>query len=388
MLAAGLALSLVAGADPALALPKPRADQWWLATMGVQEAWKRSTGRGVTIALIDSLPNLRLPEFKGADLRRGRSFYLKKHNLPMTNQIKSHGTGMLAAMTARGGGSGYVGVAPDVSVLVIPYSFTSNERAPIRYAVDQGADIISMSFAGLGIVLNEPRCEVGLQEAINYAAERDVVLVTSAGNNDSGRNMEVHPAMCPGVLTVAGLARNLKPRKNAIKQNYVAVAAPSEDLVKLPYSGVPYRGDGGTSTAAAFTSAALALIRSAHPTESARQIVSRLLYTAQDVHTEGRDDVTGYGLIRPDKALTTDVPPGFANTVYDRLDAFNKKEAAWKDARDNPPPFTVGGDPEDRKEITSDWERYGPWLLGGLLLTLATAVSGLFLLRRKRRPQQ
>ena len=156
----------------------------------------------------------------------------------------------------------------------------------------------------------------------------------------------------------------------------------------MNYNGSSYQGDGGTSTATAFTSAALALIRSAHPTESARQSVSRLLYTAQDVHTEGRDDVTGYGLIRPDKAITTDVPPGFANTVYDRLDAFNKKEAEWKDTLENPPPFTVGGDPEDRKEITSDWERYGPWLLGGAFLTLTTALTAFVLLRRKRRSQQ
>ncbi len=387
MLAAGLALSLVAGADPAFALPKPRADQWWFSQMGVQEAWKRSTGRGVTIALIDSMPNLKLPEFKGADTRQGRAFYRNRHKFPITSVIKNHGTGMLAAIAAQGGGSGYAGAAPDVSVLIVPFSFATSSREAIRYAVDQGADIINMSFAGLEIFVSEPRCEGYLQEAINYAVERDVVLVAGAGNNESGRNMEIRPAMCPGVLAVGGLAKNLEPRKKAVKQDYVAVAAPSEDMAALRYSGA-LETTGGTSFATALTSASLALLRSAYPTESARQIVSRLLYTAQDVHTPGPDPVTGHGLIRPDKALTATVPPGFANPVYDRFDTFTKKEAEWKDAIENPPPFTVGANPEGRDEITSDWQRYGPWLLGGAFLTLTAALSAFFLLRRKRRPQQ
>ncbi|WP_157963988.1 S8 family serine peptidase [Actinocorallia populi] len=369
-------------------MPKPRGDQWWLSAMGVQKAWEQSTGRGVTIALIDSRPNLDLPEFDGADVREGDKFN-KRQNPALKGGIdKHHGTGMLAAIAAQGGGSGYVGVAPDVTVLAVSITALDRSELAIRYAIDQGADVVSMSFSSVNPVINDLRCDADLEDVIAYAAERDVVLVAAAGNNRSDSNLTFQPAMCPGVVAVGGLSRKLKPRKKALEQDYIAVAAPSEKVFGLSYSGAAALDDGGTSTATAYTSAAVALLRAKHPGESARQIVSRLLYTAQDVHTPGRDDFTGYGLIRPDRAMTAEVPAGFANPVYDRLDAFTKKQAERKELLENPPPFTVGGDPEDRREITSDRERYGPWLIGGLLFTLAAAVSGLLVFRRKRRTQQ
>lgn len=393
MLAAGLALTLVVCAGPAVAVPKPRKDQWWMSAMGVQDAWKRSTGRGVTIALIDTRPNTELPEFRGADIRSGRSFDKKKPMLPgyedgyedFVLKNKDHGTSMLAAMVAQGHGSGYVGVAPDVTVLTIPHDLAQEYRTAIRYAVDQGADIVSMSFGGAVPVVSQRVCETNLQEAITYASERDTILVAAVGNNKTGADAFIEPGMCPGVLTVAGLSRDLEPRKNALKKEYIDVAAPSEEVLSLQHSGALLKGDGGTSTATAFTSASLALIRAAHPDESARQIVSRLLYAAQDVHTPGHDPVTGFGLIRPDLAIDATVPAGFVNPVYDGLDTFNREKAEAQDRIDNPPPFTVGARPPGSDTARSDWETYGPWLLGaGLLAVAAGLVSVLVVFRRRR----
>lgn len=383
---AGSALAFVVGAGPVSAVPKPRGDQWWLSTTGIQQAWKQSTGRGVTVALLDGKPVLGLPEFRGAHIREGRDF--RRYGDGFSNPIKwneDHGTAMLSLIAAQGGGNGYQGAAPDAEVLTVPMNGGTDFRKSLRYAIDQGADVINMSFGGADVSVAEPVCDVELQELVDDAVEHDVVLVVAAGNNVSSENLPDIPALCPGVLAVAGLSKELTLRKRPVRQPYIAIAAPSEEVFSLSNSGAVGVGDGGTSSAAALTTAAIALLRSAHPDESARQIVARLLYTAQDVHTPGRDDHTGYGLIRPDRALTATVPPGFANTVYDRFDAWHEEQAAWKDKIENPPDFAVGGDPNRERSAGSDWETYGPWLLGAGALSLAAVFTGFLVFRRKRR---
>ena len=263
-------------------------------------------------------------------------------------------------------------------------SVSSNMGELIRYAVDQGADVVSMSFSRLNPVIDELHCDADLEDAIIYAAEHDVVLVASAGNNESGENLTFEPAMCPGVVAVGGLSRRSAPKEGALHHDYIAVAAPSGSMPVLSASGGLSRVDGGTSSAAALTAGAIALIRAAHPGESARQAVARLLYTARDVHTPGRDDYTGYGLIRPDLALAAEVPAGFSNAVYERFDTFAKEQANWKDAVENPPDFTVGGDPDRKRRTTNDWQTYGPWLLGAGVLALAAVLAVAVLFRRSR----
>jgi len=386
MLVAGLALASVVGAGPVSAVPKPRGDQWWLSTTGIQRAWKQSTGRGVTVALIDGKPALGLPEFRGARIRKGRDFrgYGDAFSKPI-EWDQAHGTHMLSLIAAQGGGSGFQGAAPDAEVLTIAMNGGTDFREALKYAIDQGVDVVNMSFGGADVSVGEPVCEAGVQEVVDYAAEHDVVLVAGAGNNGTSANLPVMPAMCPGILTAAGLSRELTLRKRPVHQPYIAIAAPSEGISVLHDSGVVWRKDGGTSSAAALTTAAIALLRSAHPGESARQIVARLLYSAQDVHTPGWDDHTGYGLIRPDRALTATVPPGFANTVYDRFDAWHREQNELKQQRENPPDFAVGGDPNRERSTSSDWETYAPWLLGAGALSLAAVFTGFLVFRRRRR---
>jgi hypothetical protein len=50
-------------------------------------------------------------------------------------------------------------------------------------------------------------------------------------------------------------------------------------------------------------------------------VVARLLATARDVGVPGRDDVFGYGVIRPYQAITENVPAEAPNPIFDRLPA-------------------------------------------------------------------
>src|SRR5690606_12899268 len=120
-----------------------------------------------------------------------------------------HGT--LVASLAAGReieeGVGMIGVAPEASLLSISVSFSPSSPVPfvnqiadaMVWAVDNGADVINLSFT-----TNTLEWDESWDEAFLYAAEHDVVVVVAAGNRDSGTTIVGAPATIPGVLTVAG----------------------------------------------------------------------------------------------------------------------------------------------------------------------------------------
>ncbi len=120
----------------------------------------------------------------------------------------------------------------------------------IYYAVDHGAKVINMSFS------TEAR-SVELKRAINYAASRGVICVSSAGNN--GTRLRVYPAAFDDVLGV-GSTSNLDARSTF--SNFgedVQLAAPGEGIITT-YPGGHYAAAWGTSFSAAFVSGGAALL--------------------------------------------------------------------------------------------------------------------------------
>jgi subtilisin family serine protease len=67
---ASLALALaVLPAESAQAAPSPRNEEWWFSAWAIQKRiWPITTGRGITIAVVDSGVNASLPELRGAVL--------------------------------------------------------------------------------------------------------------------------------------------------------------------------------------------------------------------------------------------------------------------------------------------------------------------------------
>lgn len=104
----------------------------------------------------------------------------------------------------------------------------------------------------------------------------------------------------------------------------MAVAAPGEELVAA-VSYPPVRKGwlldddlSGTSCSTALVSGLVALTRAKYPSLSAREVLRRITYTAQDVPPHGHDKRTGHGVVRPYEALTAEIPAGAPNPVYDR----------------------------------------------------------------------
>jgi type VII secretion-associated serine protease mycosin len=290
-----------------------------------------SKGKHVTVAVLDGgveqdIPELRNVVLPGLDLT-GRETDGRRDL-----DKASHGTRMAVLIAGRPvDAESMSGVAPEASIL--PVALGGNGQFPdaaglqtaraIRWSTDHDANVINMSYGGD----RASGCPALLQSAILYALDHNVVLVAGAGNDGGGANLPIAPALCPGVVAVGAVDRDGRPWASSERQNYVDLAGPGVAVVSIGREGAARSGT-GTSDAAALVSGAVALVRARFPGMPARQVVSRLLATARDAGPPGKDDQTGYGIVRPLNALTADVPADAPNPVYDEVDRLRNSVAA------------------------------------------------------------
>lgn len=367
-----LVFGAVAWPGSAAAAPNPRPDEWWFKSWGVQtHLWPLSEGEGVTVALIDTGVQANLPELRGVvlpgmDAENGSGD--GRQDLDSFNKPPGHGTAMASLIAAQGRGTGLVGVAPGAKILPIVAQSNPAYTKGIRFAADKGAQVINLSQAVPG------PCPRGLQEAIAYALGKDAVIVAGTGNDGDGANSSNSPANCKGVLTVGAVDSEFNPWEKTQRQSYVKVAAPGVDMRVILKDGKLYRGK-GTSDAAAVTSAAVALIRAEHPKMKNREVVRQLIASAKDIYEKGKDNRTGYGIIRPYRPLAGKAPKGTANPVFDEFDRWmktNNPEGATSTA-----PASAKGDDDSS---SPNFLVYGA--IAAVLL--AVCVFGFFFSRRKR----
>jgi subtilisin family serine protease len=132
----------------------------------------------------------------------------------------------------------------------------------IRYAVQNGAQVINMSF-GTYYPSNS------LQSAIQYAQQHHVLLAAAAGNDNTSRPQ--YPAAYSGVMTTA--ATDLLDRKAKFSNygKYIFVDAPGVNIISA-YPGGYYSIVSGTSFSAPAVAATAALVRSLRTTGVAKSI--------------------------------------------------------------------------------------------------------------------
>lgn len=320
-LALGILASLVVAA-PASA-DQVRDQEYWLDDYGIRAAWNTTQGAGVTIAIIDTGVDGSVPELAGAVVGGADFSGLGAANgqRPVGSEGSEHGTMVASLAAGRGTGTnaGVIGAAPAASILAISIGFgegstSSDEQiaAAVRFAVDQGADVINMS-----LTRNTRDWPPSWDKAFLYAAEHDVVVVAAAGNRGSGTTEVGAPATMPGVLTVGGVDVNGEASFDASSQGItIGVSAPSEDLV-----GVVPGGDhvlwNGTSGATPIVAGIVALVRAAHPELDAANVINRVIATAHDAGAPGTDPIYGFGLVDAAAAVTATVPAVTANPMGD-----------------------------------------------------------------------
>lgn len=223
-------------------------------------------------------------------IKPGFTHYGNNHYEGEHAEHGTHVAGIIAANsenTLGGRGVAY-GCAEIMTLRAVP---DGDERDidianAIRYAVDNGAQVINMSF-GKGLSPNKELVD----EAVEYATKNNVLLVHAAGNDSENNDVvENYPnpsyrsgGTATSYLTVGASSYSLKKDLPAAFSNYgqtaVDLFAPGYEI----YSTVPdneFKFNSGTSMAAPVVSGVAALVWSYHPELTAIQVKELLMETA------------------------------------------------------------------------------------------------------------
>ena len=297
-----------------------RDRQYWLQDYGIEQAWTITRGAGVRIAIIDTGVDGSHQDLEGAVVAGADFSGLGSTNgqTPVGSD-RRHGTMVASLAAGRGNGvrNGVIGSAPEAEIISASISFGGGAVSPddqiaraVRFAVDAGADVISLS-----LTRNTRDWPETWDDAFTYAADRDVVVIAAAGNRGSGTVAVGAPATMPGVLAVGGVTQEGIASDAASSQGIsLGVMAPSEGLVgAIPGGG--YVSWSGTSGAAPIVAGIAALVRAAYPQMSADNVINRILVSARPVSDQVPDPLYGYGLVNAYEALTREVPSVSANPL-------------------------------------------------------------------------
>jgi subtilisin family serine protease len=200
----------------------------------------------------------------------------------------THVAGIIGAV--RGNGTGVDGIAPAVRLMAVRAVPNGDERDKdvanaIRYAVDNGAQVVNMSF---GKAFSPQKAAV--DEAVRYAESRGVLLVHGAGND--GENVDMAPNFPTPAYTGGGRASNwievgashwkgadsLAASFSNYGRTQVDVFAPGVDIYSA-VAGGKYKRESGTSMASPVVAGVAAFLMSYYPTLTAAD-VKRIIVTS------------------------------------------------------------------------------------------------------------
>lgn len=286
-----------------------KSTPWSLQRILLDQLWDQATGKGVTVAVIDTGVDNSNKQLSGA-VAGGKSYV----DGSATDDIEGHGTrvaGIIAARPLKG--TGFVGIAPDAKILSYRYTGGEGEdgqgdsgtmSAAIRDAVAKGADVINIS----SDTANK-KDALGLRLAVADAVRKGALIVAAAGNDGADGNRDkTYPASYDGVLAVAASDRNDERAFFSQSGDFVDVAAPGVGMVSTVPKGGQCTAD-GTSFAAPYVAGVAALLKQKHPDWKASQIATRIEETAQRPGREP-DPFIGWGVVDPVAALSDDSTPG------------------------------------------------------------------------------
>jgi hypothetical protein len=182
--------------------------------------------------------------------------------------------------------------------------------AGIAWAVRHGADVINVSMSTRPSDAALP----ALKAALDLAHRKDVVVVASGGNQDQDAPFTQvrYPAGGRGVIGVAASNPTGGVDDWSIHGPQNDVSAPGANvLISFHANGDCLAGQDHayTSWATGFVSGLAAQLRERYPKESADQIAYRIMASADRPRLSERDDVEGWGEIRPYSALTMSIDP-------------------------------------------------------------------------------
>ncbi|MCK5607992.1 S8 family serine peptidase, partial [Candidatus Pacearchaeota archaeon] len=222
---------------------------------------------------------------------------------------EGHGTHVSGIITGNGvyeiNGNYATGVSPGADIMVGKvcgpiYCYDSDIEAGIEWAVDNGADIISMSLGGgdyTGYCDEDP-----LANKSNWAVDQGVVVIASSGNYGSA---VVAPACGTKVIAVGAVDENDVKASFSNPGTALDFVAPGVSILStyschtpgLSCDNIYYAYGSGTSMATPHVAGMVALILQIDSSLTPSEVKQVLIDTAIDLGVTGKDDSYGYGRI-------------------------------------------------------------------------------------------
>lgn len=282
----------------------------WPSSVG-----ERACGKGVRIALVDTGINADHAVFEGRSIDLVR---IGDDDLEPSGH--QHGTAV-AALLAGSADSRTPGLLPNAELVAIDafHRARGDDDRSDAYTLVRALDAaLAREVSVVNLSLAGPANDL-LKRAVTVASDRAVVV--AAVGNDGPNAEPAFPAAYPGVIGVTAVDRGKRVYRRAGRGEHVDIAAPGVDVwTAASVSGG--RPKTGTSFAAPFVTAAVALLKASQPTLTTAQVKTRLSQSAQDLGDDGRDPVFGWGLLDASDFCAGDIPsaeapiaPAVAETV-------------------------------------------------------------------------
>ena len=320
--------SQTAGKDPQM------AKQWGMLDNGVEAAWKINTGAPIIVAVIDTGVDYTHEDLVGQMWRNTKEIadnnidddnngyvddivgwdMLSDDNKPydmyssnlmdiLNGANPGHGTHCAGSIGAAVNNSkGIVSVAPNTKIMAIRFigdegGTTTAAVKGIKYAVDNGAKILSNSWGSEGEDSENPDENKMLVEAIQYAMDHDVLFIAAAGNssrNNDTDKLKAYPASYEheNIVAVAAIdSANRIASFSNFGAKSVDLGAPGVKIMST-VPGSRYQDAiseilganwDGTSMAAPYVAGAAALYWSSHPGKNFKEVKDAILASVKPI---------------------------------------------------------------------------------------------------------
>jgi subtilisin family serine protease len=233
----------------------PRSAQilpWAINDFHVQKIWHKSNGDNVIVAVIDTGCDSNHIDIK-ENIINGYNVISQSNNFSDGN---GHGTHVAGTIAAINNNLGVVGIAPKTKIMPIKAlsdngSGSNNDVASaIDYAVENGADIITMS-------LGSDFPSVRIEKSLIKAHEKLVAVFCAAGN--SGLKHEINfPARYEQTICIGAINRELMLCEFSCSGESLDFLAPGSDIMSC-VPGNNYATKSGTSMATPFAVGCMSL---------------------------------------------------------------------------------------------------------------------------------
>ncbi|MCX8024024.1 MAG: S8 family peptidase [Thermanaerothrix sp.] len=257
------------------------SEQWALPKIEAPKAWDLSRGSSnVIIAVLDTGVDYNHPDLRGNVLTNIDKDFVNNDD----DAIDDHGHGTHVAGIAAAATNnriGIAGVCPNCTILPIKVLDSQGKGADdllvkgIMYAVEQGARVINLSLGG-------NNCSKTLENAINAAFDRGILIIAASGN-DGSKTSVAYPARSPRVVAVGAVDQYDIETNFSQRDGTLDLMAPGDRILSTILGQQKYAYMSGTSMAAPHVAGVAGLLWSRNPNWKNTEVWWALRYSTDPV---------------------------------------------------------------------------------------------------------